>query len=99
MPKPCLGYRSRTAAAVALAAQGLGSGEIADRIEAASGETVTAKMVDDLLASRERGRLRLRDNLHRYAEHFRAAAGVDRRGVARFLRDLAAEIDAGENAR
>jgi hypothetical protein len=49
--KPVLGYPSRTAAAVALQAQGLRPQQIAERIGAASGDRLTVKAVYSLLAN------------------------------------------------
>lgn len=50
-PIPCLGYRSRTAAVIALRAQGLRTSEIADRIG------ITPKIVQDLENSAARSRV------------------------------------------
>lgn len=109
-PKPCLGYRSRTAAVVALRGQGLHDAEIADRIG------IPAQTVGALAASAKRAKRPAErdgrtvvfpvDILDRLRPH------ADRRGIscnelARRLVDIAAEEgmidaildDAGEGVR
>lgn len=92
-PKPCLGYPSRSAAAHALLAEGLTPRQIAARIEAEADEPITAKMVLDLDSSYRRRFDRRLENLPIYRAYLLAAAGIDRRRVISFLRDLLNEIE------
>lgn len=92
-PKPCLGYRSRTDAVMALLAKGETPAQIASRIEAESGETITEKMVLDLENSRlrqEQGKL---GNLTTQRAYLRAAAKIDRPRVLGFLREMLTELE------
>lgn len=92
--KPCLGYPSRTDAVMALLDQGTMPAEIARRIAAESGETITEKMVLDLENSRLRQEQRKLGNLTTQRAYLRAAAKIDRPRVVWFLRAMLSELEA-----
>lgn len=91
--KPCLGYPSRTDAVMALLDQGKMPAEIARRIAAESGKTITEKMVLDLETSRLRQEQRKLGNLATFRAYLRAAAKIDRPRVVRFLRAMLSELE------
>lgn len=96
MGKPCMGYRTRTDAAEALLRQGLTTYEIADRIEAETGATITPKMVEDLLSSRARQKAARTApaRFATYRSYLLACAEIDRKATLAFLRQLTREIEA-----
>lgn len=56
--KPVAGYRSRTAFVVAKFREGMTPEQVADALEAATGDTITPKMVIDLESSHTRAEAR-----------------------------------------
>lgn len=94
MTKPCLGYPSRTAAALALENDGLSHARIAVLINSEGGNQITAKEVGALLASHTRNSWRRVDALSTQGAYIKAAAKIDKARVVTFLRTLIAEVEA-----
>ncbi|EPX80493.1 hypothetical protein Salmuc_03810 [Salipiger mucosus DSM 16094] len=69
--------------------------EIAARIEADAADTVTPKMVEDLLNSHARCRAKKAapDRFAMYRAQLRGAAQIDRKATVRFLRELLEELE------
>lgn len=90
--KPILGFRTRTAAAMALLRRGEKPAAIARAFQKASGQPVSEKMILDLETNFYRQQAR---RLERAGRLFRMVAESDRCAALAALKRLAGEIEAG----